>query len=158
MPEERSTINGQSQVKNGEPLPQYEWLNGDELNNRFKALILDGDVERGAWKDLVVNLMMRVQDKRAGAAGNSSRAHWFERGSAGASAAVSAVTAAALLGTLSGGLSKAIGATAAVVGVVSAAIVAAKPGSSFATDTFKKPSTSSCTGSCTRLLLPTSPA
>jgi hypothetical protein len=129
---------GRSSKKNAESSQEHQWLSDGELSDRFASLITEGDVIREAWKDLIVNFMSRLRAKRQEAADNSGRAHWLQRGSAGASAAVSAVTGGALLGTLSGSLAKIIGVIAATVGVASAGVVAAKPGNSFVTNLRKK--------------------
>jgi hypothetical protein len=127
-----------SSKENVESSQKHRWLSDDELNQRFASLITEGDLIREAWKDLIINFMSRLRAKRQEAGENSGRAHWLQRGSAGASAAVSAVTGGALLGTLSGSLAKIIGVIAATVGVASAAIVAAKPGNSFVTNLKQK--------------------
>lgn len=90
------------------------------------------------WARQLVEFMLRVLDKREEAATHTASAHWFQRGSAGAAAAVATLTGGALLGSVHGHGEVIIGAVAAVVGILAAAIAAARPGDSYVADLAKK--------------------
>jgi hypothetical protein len=72
--------------------------------------------------------------KRNEAAANTEKSHWFQRASAGASAAVATLTGGTLIGSVHGAAATIIGIVAAIVGLAAAGIVAARPEQSYVTD------------------------
>ncbi len=120
--------------KDEPPASQFTWPTKDTLT----AELAEAAKVNPLWTRQVVEFMLRVLDKRAEAATHTTSAHWFQRGSAGASAAVATLTGGALLGSVRGRAEVVIGLLAATVGILAAAIAAARPGESYVADLAKK--------------------
>jgi hypothetical protein len=86
----------------------------------------------------IVGFMGRILQKRTEAGRESANAHWFQRGSAGASAAVATLTGGALLGSVHGRAAVVIGIIAAGIGILAGGIAAARPGDSYVADLARK--------------------
>src|SRR5258708_13807559 len=69
----------------------------------------------------------RVLDKRDQAATNTEASHWFQRASAGATAAVATLTGGTLIGSIPGTAAPGIGIRPAPVGLFAARVAARKP-------------------------------
>jgi hypothetical protein len=118
---------------------EWQWGSKDELRDTALSLLNGADYDRKkVWVDDIVNLSDRVLKKRHEAAVHTTSAHWFDRASAGFSAAVATLTGGALIGQLGGTAAVIVGISAAAVGVVGAMIAAAKPGASYAIDLARK--------------------
>ena len=118
---------------------QRSWWNSRaSVKELYATLGRPPDRERSAWLEELDALAQRIHDKRHEAAVHTESAHWFQRGSAGASAAVATLTGGALLGNLSGTAAHYVGVAAAVVGLATAAIAAARPGDSYIVDLARK--------------------
>jgi hypothetical protein len=118
---------------------EWGWPTPDELRKSWvKQLADENDAEKLSWVDELVARSYRVLVKRNEAAVGTETSHWFQRGSAGASAAVATLTGGTLIGSVHGATATAIGIGAAVVGLVAAGIVAARPEQSYATDLAQK--------------------
>jgi hypothetical protein len=116
---------------------KWPWPSRAELKDAW-VLQLDQTKEdykrRVGWVDELLARSFRVLDKRDQAAEGTNASHWFQRASAGASAAVATLTGGTLIGSVRGTAATVIGIGAAVVGLLAAGIVAAKPEQSYATD------------------------
>jgi hypothetical protein len=120
---------------------QWPWPNQKELREAWAGQLDDTKEDykrRLIWVDELLARSFRVLDKRDQAATGTEASHWFQRGSAGASAAVATLTGGTLIGSLHGTAATAIGIFAALVGLFAAAVVAAKPEQSYATDLAQK--------------------
>ena len=125
----------------GEAAPDHErkwpWPNREELRKAWVDQLDDTNADykrRLTWVDELLARSFRVLDKRDQAATNTETSHWLQRASAGASAAVATLTGGTLIGSVHGPAATVIGTGAALVGLVAAGIVAAKPEQSYATD------------------------
>jgi hypothetical protein len=120
---------------------KWPWPSRTDLKDAW-VLQLDQTKEdykrRVGWVDELLVRSFRVLDKRDQAATNTNTSHWFQRASAGASAAVATLTGGTLIGSVHGAAATVIGIGAAVVGLLAAGIVAAKPEQSYATDLAQK--------------------
>ena len=119
----------------------WPWPNPDELKKAWVHQLDDtkADYKRQLiWVEELLALSFRVLDKRDQAATHTEASHWFQRGSAGASAAVATLTGGTLIGSIHGTAATVIGIGAAAVGLGAAAVVAAKPDQSYATDLAQK--------------------
>ena len=109
---------------------------------------LPADDPKQAWVQELVDLTSRVLNKRHEAAKNTEAAHWFQRGSAGASAGVATLTGRALIGSVHGTAAKIIGLGAAAVGLIAAGIAAQRPDTATPSSFAASLCTSSCIGTC----------
>jgi hypothetical protein len=89
---------------------------------------------RLAWASMLARLMVRVAQLRLRKARGRNIAHLLARLAAGVTAAVTTVTGGTLLADVHGSAATALGLIAVVLGVIGAAIAAARPGESYATD------------------------
>jgi hypothetical protein len=129
--------------KQEEPERKWPWpKNRDELRKMWVGQLSNDDAEdykkRETWVDELLARSFRVLDKRDQASTDSKASHWFLRGSAGASAAVATLTGGTLIGSVHGTVATVIGIGAAVVGLVAAGVVAAKPEQSYAINAVQK--------------------
>ena len=114
---------------------KWDWPTRSELRSSWvKQLADENDTERMGWVDELLDRSCRVLVKRNEAAVSTETSHWFQRGSAGASAAVATLTGGTLIGSIHGTAAHIIGFAAAGVGLAAAAIVAARPEQSYLTD------------------------
>jgi hypothetical protein len=90
--------------------------------------------QRQEWASMLAQLMVRVAQLRLRKARGRNIAHLLSRLAAGVTAAVTTVTGGTLLADVHGSAASALGLIAVVLGVISAAIAAARPGESYATD------------------------
>jgi len=114
------------------------WDSQPSVKDLYATLGVPPEPERSAWLEELDALAQRVHDKRHQAAVRTESAHWFQRASAGASAAVATLTGGALLGNLSGSAAHYVGVAAAAVGLATAAIASARPGDSYVVDLGRK--------------------
>jgi hypothetical protein len=115
----------------------FYWPERGDLQKQIVERFASDDLHR-AWAELLVEHIDRVLQLRQRAAHTTESAHWLQRGSAGISAAVSAVTGGALIGQLSGSLAAVIGVIAAALGIVAGAVAAARPGETYTADLTRK--------------------
>jgi hypothetical protein len=114
---------------------KWGWPTSDKLKNSWiKQLADENDAEKLSWIDELLDRSCRVLVKRNEAAVGTETSHWFQRGSAGASAAVATLTGGTLIGSVHGATATIIGIGAAIVGLVAAGIAAARPEQSYVTD------------------------
>jgi hypothetical protein len=107
----------------------------EEMAPRFAAGFLPDDAlraQRPEWASLLALLMVRVAQLRHRKARSRNIAHLSARLAAGATAAVTTVTGGTLLAQVHGAAATALGLIAVVLGVLGAAIAAARPGESYA--------------------------
>jgi len=72
---------------------KWAWSTPDNLRDSWIQQLPDKNADpRVIWVDELLDRSSRVLDKRNEAARNTERSHWFQRASAGASAAVAALT------------------------------------------------------------------
>jgi hypothetical protein len=90
--------------------------------------------QRLEWASMLARLMVRVAQLRLRKARGRNIAHLLARLAAGVTAAVTTVTGGTLLADVHGSAASALGLIAVVLGVIGAAIAAARPGESYATD------------------------
>jgi hypothetical protein len=117
------------------PFPPLKSL--EEIEPRFAAgLPPDGAdrEQRLEWASMLAQLMVRVAQLRHRMARGRNVAHLLARLAAGVTAAVTTVTGGTLLANVHGSAATALGLIAVVLGVIGAAIAAARPGESYATD------------------------
>jgi hypothetical protein len=120
---------------------EWPWPTPDTLKADWVRLLDDTKEDhhrRLIWVDELLARSFRVLDKRDQAATNTETSHWFQRTSAGASAAVATLTGGTLIGSIHGTAATVIGIGAAIVGLSAAGVVAAKPEQSYATDLAQK--------------------
>jgi len=120
---------------------KWPWPNREELKKVWVDQLdatKDDHKRRLIWVDELLALSFRVLDKRDQAATNTEASHWFQRASAGATAAVATLTGGTLIGSIRGTAATVIGIGAALVGLFAAGIVAVKPEQSYATDLAQK--------------------
>jgi hypothetical protein len=114
---------------------KWHWPTRDDLKKSWvKQLAAKEEDPKASWVDELLDRSCRVLVKRNEAAVGTERSHWFQRGSAGASAAVATLTGGTLIGSVHGVAATIIGIGAATVGLVAAGIVAARPEQSYVTD------------------------
>jgi len=90
--------------------------------------------QRLEWASMLARLMVRLAQLRLRKAKDRNTAHFWARLAAGVTAAVTTVTGGTLLADVHGSAATAIGWIAVVLGVIGAAMAAARPGESYATD------------------------
>jgi hypothetical protein len=114
---------------------KWDWPTRDQLKKSWIGQLADKD-DKGklGWIDELSDRSSRVLDKRNQAAVSTNTSHWLQRGSAGASAGVATLTGGTLIGSVHGTTATIIGIGAAIVGLVAASIVAARPEQSYRTD------------------------
>jgi hypothetical protein len=117
---------------------KWHWTTRDQLKVSWEQLTGTNDKEKLIWVEELLDRSYRVLVKRNEAAVGTERSHWFQRGSAGASAAVATLTGGTLIGSVHGAAATVIGIGAAIVGLVAAGIVASRPEQSYATDLAQK--------------------
>jgi hypothetical protein len=120
---------------------EWPWPTRDTLRADWVRLLDDTKEDhrrRLIWVDELLARSFRILDKRDQAATNTETSHWFQRTSAGASAAVATLTGGTLIGSIHGTAATVIGIGAALVGLLAAGIVAAKPEQSYATNLARK--------------------
>ena len=114
---------------------KWDWPARDKLKNSWIDQLTDkDDKEKLGWIHELLDRSFRVLDKRNQAAVSTNTSHWLQRGSAGASAGVATLTGGTLIGSVHGTAATIIGIGAAIVGLVAASIVAARPEQSYRTD------------------------
>jgi hypothetical protein len=114
---------------------KWHWPTQDQLKKFWIDHLTDkNDKEKLGWIDELLDRSFRVVDKRNQAAVSTNTSHWLQRGSAGASAGVATLTGGTLIGSVHGAAATIIGIGAAIVGLVAAGIVAARPEQSYRTD------------------------
>jgi hypothetical protein len=114
---------------------KWDWPTRDQLKKSWIGQLTDkDDKEKLGWIDELSDRSSRVLDKRNQAAVSTNTSHWLQRGSAGASAGVATLTGGTLIGSVHGTTATIIGIGAAIVGLVAASIVAARPEQSYRTD------------------------
>ena len=95
---------------------KWKWPTREELRNSWINHLADeGDKEKLGWIDELLDRSFRVLGKRDAAAVSTESSHWFQRGSAGASAGVATLTGGTLIGSVHGITAYIIGIAAAVV-------------------------------------------
>jgi hypothetical protein len=120
---------------------KWPWPNREGLREAWAGQLDDTKEDykrRLIWVDELLARSFRVLDKRDQAAKGTEASHWFQRGSAGASAAVATLTGGTLIGSIHGTAATVIGIGAVLVGLFAAVIVAVKPEQSYATDLAQK--------------------
>ena len=120
---------------------KWPWPKRQELTEAWASQFdnaKEDDKRRLIWVDELLARSFRVLDKRDQAAKGADASHWFQRGSAGASAAVATLTGGTLIGSLHGTAATVIGIGAALAGLFAAGVVAAKPEQSYAADLAQK--------------------
>jgi hypothetical protein len=123
---------GHKDVASFPPLKSVE-----DIEPRFAAGLPQDSSDRGQrleWASMVARLMVRVAELRLRKARGRNIAHLVARLAAGVTAAVTTVTGGTLLADVHGSAASALGLIAVVLGVIGAAIAAARPGESYATD------------------------
>ena len=121
--------------KDEPPASQFTWPTKDTLT----AELAEAAKVNPLWTRQVVEFMLRVLDKRAEAATHTTSAHWFQRGLGGSERTRSPRSPeGALPGSVRGRAEVVIGLLAATVGILAAAIAAARPGESYVADLAKK--------------------
>ena len=118
-------------------MPHTHGLQRRKLATEYSARF-DANDERITWAGELAELSGRILNRRREAATNTKTAHWFQRGSAGASAGVATLTGGALIASVHGSAAKIIGLGAAAVGFIPAGIAAARPDTSFAIELGRK--------------------
>jgi len=114
---------------------KWDWTTRGQLKKFWIDQLYDkDDKEKLGWIDELLDRSSRVLDKRNQAAVSTNTSHWLQRGSAGASAGVATLTGGTLIGSVHGTTATIIGIGAAIVGLVAAGIVAARPEQSYRTD------------------------
>jgi hypothetical protein len=114
---------------------KWDWPTRDQLEESWIDQLDDkNDREKLGWIDELLDRSFRVLDKRNQAAVSTETSHWLQRGSAGATAGVATLTGGTLIGSVHGTTATIIGIGAAIVGLVAAGIVAARPEQSYRTD------------------------
>ena len=120
---------------------KWPWPKREELRDAWAGQFDDTKEDgkrRLVWVDELLARSFRILDKRDQAAKGADASHWFQRGSAGASAAVATLTGGTLIGSIHGTAATIIGIGAALVGLFAAGVVAAKPEQSYAADLTQK--------------------
>jgi len=119
---------------------KWDWTSRDQLRESWIRLLPDKDNDsRVSWVDELLDRSGRVLVKRDEAARSTETSHWFQRASAGASAAVATLSGGTLIsGSIHGTAAITVGIIAAVVGLLAAGIVAARPEQSYAEDLVQK--------------------
>jgi hypothetical protein len=142
MVEEMSTLASRrkaSTVVNPEK-EKWDWTSRDQLRDSWiNQLPNKNDDPKVSWVDELLDRSGRILVKRDEAARNTETSHWFQRASAGASAAVATLSGGTLISSsVHGAAATTIGIIAAVVGLLAAGIVAARPEQSYAADLARK--------------------
>jgi hypothetical protein len=109
----------------------------EDIEPRFAAGLPrdSADLDRRMeWASMLARLMVRIAQLRLRKARGRNVAHLLARLAAGVTAAVTTVTGGTLLADVHGSLASALGLIAVVLGIIGAAIAAARPGESYATD------------------------
>ena len=120
---------------------KWPWPTRDDLKKMWVDQLDDTKEDhqrRLVWVDELLTRSFRVLDKRDQAATGTNTSHWFQRASAGASAAVATLTGGTLIGSIHGTAATVIGIGATLVGLFAAGVVAAKPEQSYAADLAQK--------------------
>lgn len=118
---------------------KWVWPTQDQLEKFWTDQLTDeNDKEKLGWINELSDRSSRVLEKRDQAAVSTNTSHWFQRGSAGASAAVATLTGGTLIGSVHGTTATIIGIGAAIVGLAAAGIVAARPEQSYSSDLTQK--------------------
>lgn len=109
----------------------------EDIEPRFAAGLPPDGADRDQrleWASMLARLMVRIAQLRLRKARGRNIAHLLARLAAGVTAAVTTVTGGTLLADVHGSVASALGLIAVVLGVIGAAIAAARPGESYATD------------------------
>ncbi len=118
---------------------KWDWqARQDQLKASWVKQLRENDAEKLSWMNELLERSYRVLVKRNEAAVGTETSHWFQRGSAGASAAVATLAGGTLIGSVHGRVAQIIGIGVAIVGLVAAGIAAARPEQSYATDLARK--------------------
>jgi hypothetical protein len=119
---------------------KWGWSSRDQLRDSWiKQLPSKSDDTKMSWVDELLDRSDRILAKRNEAARNTETSHWFQRASAGASAAVATLSGGTLISSsVHGAAATTVGIIAAVVGLLAAGIVAARPEQSYAADLARK--------------------
>ena len=123
--------------------PEEKWdfrsSQGRLRDSWIEQLPSKNDDPKVSWVDELLDRSGRILVKRDEAATNTETSHWFWRASAGASAAVATLSGGTLISSsVHGAAATTIGIIAAVVGLLAAGIVAARPEQSYAADLARK--------------------
>jgi hypothetical protein len=140
--EEMSSLPGRRKASSEANLEKEKWHWSSRVELReswIKQLPGKNDDPKVSWVDELLDRSGRMLAKRDEAARNTDTSHWFQRASAGASAAVATLSGGTLISSsVHGVAATTIGIIAAVVGLLAAGIVAARPEQSYAADLARK--------------------
>lgn len=132
MDQKTSSSANPTRVKSFPPIASAE-----DIERRFGSGLPVGSPDRdqrAEWASMLARLMVRVAQLRLRKARGRNIANLAGRLAAGVTAAVTTVTGGTLLAHVHGSVASALGLIAVVLGVIAAAIAAARPSESYATD------------------------